>query len=695
MLVEEIFEDGHPITVTSHHYNDDFANVDSEARIIDLGVTLYPTLIPDGQPEPGYPYNYDQLVAVINDRMAIPAPCTISLTGTLIGNELTLNVTVLRDAGAEMSNPRVQVVITENDIYYNSPDYNYEMNHVNRGMVNDNNGNPITFDDNTAEVTVTTTLNAAWNLDNITVVAFVEDSATLEIYQAIRSDMNSFMFDLAAPGLPEDFAAIVDPTGALICDLSWINPSETYGGETLAELLEMRLYRDGELIYTDSAPEIGGAGSYYDEVDMGDSYTYWLAAYNSFSEGPLAIQEVWIGEDVPNVVEDILLADQDGNGLLTWTNPLTGLHGGVYNNPIEGYHIERIDGLTFELTGIFTEYIDTTVPAADYYSYTIVPFNAVGDGGAAESNTEWIGDAFSGIIILDFDPTPTGDILQAAIENNYEGSIVVTTDLNAYPLTSDVDAVFVLLGVYSNTYQLTEAEAVLLTNYLDGGGNIYMEGGDTWYFDTATSVHSFFNITGIADGAYNGDLLIVTGVDFLSGMSWDYTGENSYIDNLEAIAPAVPIFSNDYVGYDCGIAYDEGTYRTIGTSFEITGLGGANTLDEAVYEILDFFDVFSGTSSDDPAIPVQTKLFDNYPNPFNPITTISFSLKTESDVTLEIYNIKGQLVRTLVNDVIAAGRQEVIWNGRDDANSIVSSGVYFYRLKAGDNLSTKKMILMK
>ncbi|MFC1887185.1 Omp28-related outer membrane protein [Candidatus Cloacimonadota bacterium] len=694
MLVDEVYEDGHPIAVTCHHYNDDFANADSEARISDMGITLYPTLIPDGQPEPSYPYNYGQLVGVINDRMAIPAPCTINMTGTLIGNDLTVNVTVLRDAGVEISNPRVQVVITENDIYYDSPNYNYEMNHVNRDMVNDNSGNPITFDGDIAEVTVTATFNGAWNQDNITIVAFVENSATLEIYQAIRSDMDEFLFDPAAPGLPEDFAAIVDPTGALNCDLSWTNPSETYGGETLTELIEMRLYRDGELIYTDSSPEIGGAGSYYDEVDADGSYIYWLAAYNSASEGPLAIQEVWIGEDVPASVSELILTDQEGSAYLTWENPVTGLHGGAFNNPIEGYHIERSDGTTFELTGIFTEYIDATVPAADYYSYSVVPYNTIGDGGTAESNTEWIGSAFSGIIILDFDLTPAGDILQAAIENSYDGTVVVTSDVNAYPLTSGVDAVFILLGIYPNNYALTEVEAGLLTNYLDDGGNVYIEGGDTWYFDTATSVHPYFNITGTADGAYNGDLLIVTGFDFLSGMSWDYTGENSYIDNLEAIAPAVPIFSNDYVGYDCGIAYDEGTYRTIGTSFEITGLGGANTLDEAIYEILDFFDVL-GTGSDDSIIPLYTELHNNYPNPFNPVTNIKYSLKKDSKVSLEVYNIKGQLVRTLIKDELKAGNYEVIWEGLDDNRNRVSSGVYFYKLNAGDYSSTKKMILLK
>jgi len=74
---------------------------------------------------------------------------------------------------------------------------------------------------------------------------------------------------------------------------------------------------------------------------------------------------------------------------------------------------------------------------------------------------------------------------------------------------------------------------------------------------------------------------------------------------LVPIAPAVTIFSNTALAYDCGIAYDSGTYNTVGTSFEITGLGGTNTLEDAVVGILDFFDVGAGPNPFDPPENVQ------------------------------------------------------------------------------------------
>ena len=102
------------------------------------------------------------------------------------------------------------------------------------------------------------------------------------------------------------------------------------------------------------------------------------------------------------------------------------------------------------------------------------------------------------------------------------------------------------------------------------------------------------------------------------------------------------------------------------------------------------------TPLEDPTVPVlATELQGNYPNPFNPETTIRYSVKETVPVTIEIYNLKGQLVRTLVNEVKTAGNYSVIWNGRDSHNQPVSSGVYFYKMNAGKYSSTKKMIMMK
>ena len=93
--------------------------------------------------------------------------------------------------------------------------------------------------------------------------------------------------------------------------------------------------------------------------------------------------------------------------------------------------------------------------------------------------------------------------------------------------------------------------------------------------------------------------------------------------------------------------------------------------------------------------PVVTALKGNYPNPFNPETTIRFSLKESGNVKLNIFNIKGQLVKTLVNSPLNAGSHQIVWNGKDNSGATVSSGLYLYRMEAGSYRSTQKMMLMK
>ena len=94
-------------------------------------------------------------------------------------------------------------------------------------------------------------------------------------------------------------------------------------------------------------------------------------------------------------------------------------------------------------------------------------------------------------------------------------------------------------------------------------------------------------------------------------------------------------------------------------------------------------------------IPQPEIYFTNYPNPFNPSTTISYQLPEESKVELTIYNIKGQKVKTLISDQLPAGKHSVVWDGVDESGKAVASGVYFYKMKVGNYDSTKKMILLK
>jgi hypothetical protein len=94
-------------------------------------------------------------------------------------------------------------------------------------------------------------------------------------------------------------------------------------------------------------------------------------------------------------------------------------------------------------------------------------------------------------------------------------------------------------------------------------------------------------------------------------------------------------------------------------------------------------------------VPASMELMQNYPNPFNPTTSIKYALPQQSDVSLIIYNVLGQEVIKLVDGVQPQGYHEITWDGRNGKGLTVSSGIYFYRMKAGDFIETRKMILLK
>jgi len=179
-------------------------------------------------------------------------------------------------------------------------------------------------------------------------------------------------------------------------------------------------------------------------------------------------------------------------------------------------------------------------------------------------------------------------------------------------------------------------------------------------------------------------------------LTWDTpasgepTGYNVYLDYvlLENVAEPFFLYQN---------LINEQTY-TAGVSAVYT---------DGTSEITEINFTYTGTNADDDNIIPKTELIGNYPNPFNPSTTISFSVAKNamsgsdgaSFVTLEIFNLKGQKIKKF--DISPEsirenlGMNKIIWNGDDDSGKSVSSGIYYYKLQAGKFSQTKKMILMK
>lgn len=129
-----------------------------------------------------------------------------------------------------------------------------------------------------------------------------------------------------------------------------------------------------------------------------------------------------------------------------------------------------------------------------------------------------------------------------------------------------------------------------------------------------------------------------------------------------------------------------------GTLYEA---GVVAVYDEGTSEMatLEFVYEGTGTSND---LPLLIELKGNFPNPFNPETTIRFETANLRDLTrIEIYNLKGQKIKTLISEQLSPGQHSVVWHGTNESGKAVTSGVYLYKMKSGDYQKTRKMILMK
>ncbi|MBU8870962.1 MAG: T9SS type A sorting domain-containing protein, partial [Gemmatimonadales bacterium] len=214
-----------------------------------------------------------------------------------------------------------------------------------------------------------------------------------------------------------------------------------------------------------------------------------------------------------------------------------------------------------------------------------------------------------------------------------------------------------------------------------------------------TLVHdSYYNLTGgrVAGGVVTPP---VTGTGIYAGISYYAFAGCPIINGFDVLeitgTGAYSLLVPPYLGtqYYMGVSNSQlnsvgQPMRTswIGHSFMYVRNGDGGTLDRnaLVNATWEFFvnDVNEDITGDDPV--AKYALMQNYPNPFNPNTTIKFNLKAKGQVSLKIYNVAGQLVKSLTNEVLDVGPHTIGWDGKNDLGSSVASGVYFYKIEAGE-----------
>ena len=242
----------------------------------------------------------------------------------------------------------------------------------------------------------------------------------------------------------------------------------------------------------------------------------------------------------------------------------------------------------------------------------------------------------------------------------------------------------------------------------DGSGNVYVVGmcGFNINFGNRYSLITKYNATGdiIWVSRYDGDTIydqhLGSALDglgdlYVTGTSYNGTTKDDCFTIKYNSGNGNKLWTKKYIA-----ASDRGSY---GISCVVDNTGNlyiTGTEQQTNSSDFDSFTIkYSSTvtsvSESSNKIPISFALKQNYPNPFNPETTIRYQLPESANVILNIYNLQGQLVRTLVNENKEAGFHEIVWNARDETDQSIPSGVYLYRIQAGDFVEVKKLMLLR
>ncbi len=183
--------------------------------------------------------------------------------------------------------------------------------------------------------------------------------------------------------------------------------------------------------------------------------------------------------------------------------------------------------------------------------------------------------------------------------------------------------------------------------------------------------------------------------------SGHYYFNGDYIECISEIPYFTRAEENPYALQSKSPCIDFGTSDTTGLNLPDTTdfIGNVriynDRIDIGAYEYIGDKPITPDIHYDEVIIPLETNLYQNYPNPFNPTTTIRFDLNKAEYIKIQVYNIKGQLVKTLVNKNLEAGIHSIVWEGDSEDNSPVPSGIYYYKMQTEEYEKINRLILLK
>jgi hypothetical protein len=338
----------------------------------------------------------------------------------------------------------------------------------------------------------------------------------------------------------------------------------------------------------------------------------------------------------------------------------------------------------------FQVYADPNTPGG-FNSIIEIQIEADHNRQGAGSFTTVIGQYSA--LILDLDP---GNHSAPLIAQSFSDMDLIAEYTTAFP--SDLKqykSIFLSLGIYYSSHELTESESDILTAYLEDGGKLYMEGRLTWFMDLQTNLHEMFNINTEEVNWYEYDSITGLPGTFTEGLGFDYDMTQPYNNYyLVAEEPAYELMNSLPASTAVMVAYDAGVYKTVGSSAEFGGLVDGihpSTKDELLSQILEFFGDIITRTEEHPS-ENEISAINVYPNPFHDIVYFDIKLNKTEMVKLEITDITGRTLSKLFEGKMEAGNHNLSWDASVLPNHS-GNGIYFFRFIYGNEIQVGKLIL--
>jgi len=585
MGADDLIANGHSVAIIENHNGDNYANTYSNARNSYYAITGYPTAVFDGlNPSVGGSNNqsmYSNYLPKVNSRINVPSHYTISATGTMNGNDISIQATIEKPEADTNTNVVLHCAITESHITHSWQGQDH-LNFVNRLMLPNQNGTPVSLATGGQQtVSLQGSFASTWNMNTCEVVLFLQNTSTKEVLQGIKYTL---------PGLLG-----VNPVSATQIDFP-----ATYVGGTSQQSFEIHNYF-GSVI-------TGTFGSDNPAFSLPQA-TFSIPAYQSISVN----------------VNFTPAAAQNYTGTLS------------INSNLPGYNQVN---LNMSGSGFNNAAPSITDPVISGPPVIYQALSAMYDFSDPDSDTEGT-SLFQWMRIINNIPN--------AIDGAQEATYVVQPEDLGWRLAYQVTPVdehgmpgTPVLSAYSLPIEELPAPRNL-TGSVSPPNNVVLNWEKPMYFDG----RGFIGYRLFRDGTVLANVMNVNTLTYTDLNVPD--GSHSYY--------IVSIFSNP---------------------LDFSNPSNTITIQVSV-------------SNDDELAPGLESL-SVFPNPFRENLSFRIKTKTARSVQVDIYNLKGQLVKSIAQRS-ASGNTVITWNAKDDRGTAVDSGIYLYRVKGEGFIKSGRIVL--